>query len=159
MITVEIIKEGRTNTLAQLGKWQKQRDEPEYRKREWSIALKKYMIAEMGVMKEIAKWQDITANTALEDDVDPTIVEQFNDHVNALKRVRLFLQKKIKELQASKSKINPEGEKQILFSPQYIITTTRYAYEEDNIWGRDLAKEHIIKMRDILIKADKTPNL
>lgn len=160
MITVEIIKEGRPNTLAQLGKWQQQRDEPEFRKREWSIALKKYMIAEMGVMKEIAKWQDITANTALEDDVDPTIVEQFQQHVEALKRVRAFIQKKIKELQASKQKMNPHtGEKQVLFSPQYIITQSRFAYDEDIIWGRDLAEEHIIKMRDILVKADKTPNL
>jgi len=159
MITVHIIKEGRPNTLAVLGQRQKEIDEPEFRKRDWMKSIKKYIIAEMGVMKEIEKWQDILANSALEDDVDPTIIEQFQQHVSALKKLRAYIQKQTKDLQANKNKLDSFKQKRVLFSPQYIMTQSRYAYEEEALWGRDLAEDHLRKMMNILNQADKTPNL
>ena len=122
-------------------------------------SIKKYIIAEMGVMKEIEKWQDILANSALEDDVDPTIIEQFQQHVAALKKLRAYIQKQTKDLQANKNKLDSFKQKRVLYSPQYIMTQSRYAYEEEALWGRDLAEDHLRKMMNILNQADKTPNL
>jgi len=160
MITVQIIKEGRPNTLAQLGQWQKERDEPEYRKRVLQVSIKKYIMAEIEVMKLIKKWQDIIANTALEDDLDPGVIEQFQQYLESLKNVRKFIQEQTKELQTNKSKLTSFKEKRVLYSPQYILTQSRFSYDQPLIWNdRQTALDHIRELTILLSKIDKAPNL